>query len=89
MTDSASSVPSAAQVRPPQPLSADELAAVRADFPYLARPARSGGQLAYLDWAATSQKPACVIAREAEFLRMSNGAAGRSTYQIADEATAA
>lgn len=89
MTDSASSVPSAAQARPPQPLSADKLAAVRADFPYLARPARSGGQLAYLDWAATSQKPACVIAREAEFLRMSNGAAGRSTYQIADEATAA
>ena len=72
-----------------RPLSAAEVAAVRADFPYLERPARNGRPLAYLDWGATSQKPAAVIAREAEFLRCSNGAAGRSTYQIADEATAA
>ena len=71
-----------------RPLSAAEVAAVRADFPYLERPARNGRALAYLDWGATSQKPAAVIAREAEFLRRSNGAAGRSTYQIADEATA-
>ncbi|WP_250707974.1 aminotransferase class V-fold PLP-dependent enzyme [Actinomyces sp. 217892] len=72
-----------------QPPTEDEVAAVRADFPYLDRPARGGLELAYLDWGATSQKPACVIEREAEFYRMSNGAAGRSTYQIADEATAA
>lgn len=89
MTDPVSILPPAAQARPPQPLSAAELAALRADFPYLARPSRSGRPLAYLDWAATSQKPACVMEREAEFLRVSNGAAGRSTYQIADEATAA
>ncbi|WP_172121274.1 aminotransferase class V-fold PLP-dependent enzyme [Actinomyces faecalis] len=89
MTDPATAQPTAAEATTAQPLTADELAAVRADFPYLARPARSGEPLAYLDWAATSQKPACVIEREAEFLRMSNGAAGRSTYQIADEATAA
>ncbi|QPL06339.1 MULTISPECIES: aminotransferase class V-fold PLP-dependent enzyme [Actinomyces] len=78
------SQPSAAK-----PLTEAEVAAVRADFPYLTRPARGGLELAYLDWGATSQKPACVIEREAEFYRMSNGAAGRSTYQIADEATAA
>ena len=72
-----------------RPLTAAEVDAVRADFPYLERPARNGGPLAYLDWAATSQKPSCVIAREAEFLSLSNGAAGRSTYQIADEATQA
>ncbi len=71
-----------------QPLTEAEVDAVRADFPYLSRPARGGQTLAYLDWGATSQKPACVIEREAEFYRMSNGAAGRSTYQIADEATA-
>ena len=71
-----------------QPLTEAEVNAVRADFPYLSRPARGGQTLAYLDWGATSQKPACVIEREAEFYRMSNGAAGRSTYQIADEATA-
>lgn len=71
-----------------QPLTVEEIDAIRADFPYLTRPARSGTSLAYLDWAATSQKPASVIEREAEFLRYSNGAAGRSTYQIADEASA-
>ena len=69
-------------------LNAEEIAAIRADFPYLERAARNGEALAYLDWAATSQKPAGVIATEADFYRMSNGAAGRSTYQLADEATA-
>ena len=70
-----------------RPLTAAEIDAVRTDFPYLKRPARDGEPLAYLDWAATSQKPADVIEREASFYRMTNGAAGRSTYQIADEAT--
>ena len=74
---------------PATPLSDQELAAVRADFPYLERPARNGEPLAYLDWAATSQKPSCVMEKEAELLSLSNGAAGRSTYQIADEATQA
>ena len=74
---------------PATPLSDQELAAVRADFPYLERPARNGESLAYLDWAATSQKPSRVMEKEAEFLSLSNGAAGRSTYQIADEATQA
>ncbi|ERH16147.1 hypothetical protein HMPREF1549_02577, partial [Actinomyces johnsonii F0510] len=57
-------------------LSAEEVAAIRSDFPYLERPARNGEPLAYLDWAATSQKPAGVIATEADFYRTSNGAAG-------------
>lgn len=70
-----------------QPLSPEEVEALRTDFPYLGRPARNGRPLAYLDWGATSQKPASVIAAEARFLERSNGAAGRSTYQIADEAT--
>ena len=72
-----------------RPLTGPEIDAVRADFPYLKRPARNGEPLAYLDWAATSQKPSCVMTREAEFLSLNNGAAGRSTYQIADEATQA
>ncbi|MDO4901331.1 aminotransferase class V-fold PLP-dependent enzyme [Actinomyces sp.] len=71
------------------PLSVSEIAALRADFPYLERPARNGEVLAYLDWAATSHKPLGVIAAEFDFYRRSNGAAGRSTYQLADEATAA
>ena len=49
-----------------RPLSAAEVAAVRADFPYLERPARNGESLAYLDWAATSQKPSRVMEKEAE-----------------------
>lgn len=85
MSDADTSALSAAT---PQPLSSAEVEAVRADFPYLQRPARDGRPLAYLDWAATSQKPCSVLEREAQFYRMSNGAAGRSTYQIADEATA-
>ena len=53
-------------------LNVEEIAAIRADFPYLERPARNGQALAYLDWAATSQKPASVITTEADFYRMSN-----------------
>ncbi|WP_103062736.1 aminotransferase class V-fold PLP-dependent enzyme [Actinomyces qiguomingii] len=71
------------------PLTPKEVAALRADFPYLERPARNGEALAYLDWAATSQKPVGVMAAEFDFYGRSNGAAGRSTYQLADEATAA
>ena len=50
-------------------LNAEEVAAIRADFPYLERAARNGEALAYLDWAATSQKPAGVIATAADFYR--------------------
>ena len=70
-------------------LSQSELAAIVADFPTLATPARDGGRLAYLDSAATSQKPNCVIDTVTEFYERSNGAAGRSTYELADRATAA
>ena len=85
MTQSTAPLPGAPSA---SALNAEEVAAIRADFPYLERPARNGKALAYLDWAATSQKPAGVITTEAGFYRMSNGAAGRSTYQLADEATA-
>lgn len=71
------------------PLSAAEVAAIRADFPYLTRPARDGRELVYLDSAATSQKPQCVIDTVSDFYARHNGAAGRSTYQLADESTAA
>lgn len=80
--------PGAPAARAPEPLSAQEIEGIRADFPYLERPARNGEPLAYLDWAATSQKPRGVIAAEEDFYLRSNGAAGRSTYQLADEATA-
>ena len=82
------SAPTPTQVPAAEPLSPAEVARARKDFPYLARPARNGQELAYLDWAATAQKPQCVLDAEFRFYRMSNGAAGRSTYQLADEATA-
>ncbi|WP_017178805.1 aminotransferase class V-fold PLP-dependent enzyme [Actinomyces timonensis] len=82
------SAPIPTQVPAAEPLSPAEVARARKDFPYLARPARNGQELAYLDWAATAQKPQCVLDAEFRFYRMSNGAAGRSTYQLADEATA-
>ena len=47
-------------------LDSGELAAVRADFPILARLVR-GKPLVYLDSAATSQKPTCVIEAESRF----------------------
>ena len=82
------SAPTPTQVPAAEPLSPAEVARARKDFPYLARPARNGQELAYLDWAATAQKPQCVLDAESRFYRMSNGATERSTYQLADEATA-
>jgi cysteine desulfurase/selenocysteine lyase len=55
---------------------------VRADFPIL-------GQLAYLDSAATSQKPDAVIQAIDHYYRTSNANVHRSVYELAERATAA
>jgi cysteine desulfurase/selenocysteine lyase len=55
---------------------------VRADFPIL-------GDLAYLDSAATSQKPEAVIRAIDHYYRTSNANVHRSVYELADRATAA
>ena len=68
-------------------LSAAELAAVRADFPILRRVTRSGRPLVYLDSAATSQKPQCVIDAEQDFYEQRNSAVHRGAHQLAEEAT--
>ncbi|WP_454083442.1 cysteine desulfurase [Georgenia sp. Marseille-Q6866] len=70
-------------------LSASELAAVRADFPILGRTTRSGRPLVYLDSAATSQKPQCVIDAEQDFYEQRNAAVHRGAHQLAEEATEA
>ena len=70
-------------------LSAAELAAVRADFPLLGRTVRDGRPLVYLDTAATSQKPQCVIDAESEFYERTNSAVHRGAHQLAEEATEA
>lgn len=68
-------------------LSAGELAAVRADFPLLHRTVRGGQPLVYLDTAATSQKPECVIDAEQDFYHARNAAVHRGAHALAEEAT--
>ncbi len=61
---------------------------VRKDFPIFQRTVR-GKRLIYLDSAATSQKPQCVIDAEREFYERYNANVHRGAYLIAEEATAA
>ncbi len=68
-------------------LSAAELAAVRADFPLLARTVRDGKALVYLDSGATSQKPDPVLDAEQDFYLQRNAAVHRGAHQLAEEAT--
>ncbi len=70
-------------------LGAAELAAVRADFPLLARTLRDGRPLVYLDSGATSQKPDVVLDAEQDFYLQRNAAVHRGAHQLAEEATEA
>src|SRR5260221_14673727 len=56
---------------------------VRSDFPILR------GDIAYLDSAATSQKPESVIEAMNTYYRESNANVHRSVYALAEKATAA
>ncbi|MFA0752025.1 MAG: hypothetical protein SLRJCFUN_002428 [Candidatus Fervidibacter sp.] len=62
--------------------------ALREQFPIFRRKVR-GKRLIYLDSAATSQKPQCVIDAEREFYERFNANVHRGAYLIAEEATAA
>ncbi len=64
-----------------------DVAAIRADFPILSRVMRGGNRLAYLDSAATSQRPLQVLDAERDFLVTSNGAVHRGAHQLMEEAT--
>jgi cysteine desulfurase/selenocysteine lyase len=74
---------------PTSHLSDVELAAVRADFPLLARTLRDGRPLVYLDSGATSQKPEVVLDAEQDFYTQRNAAVHRGAHQLAEEATEA
>ena len=74
---------------PARTLGASELAAVRADFPLLARTLRGGRPLVYLDSGATSQKPEVVLDAEQDFYIQRNAAVHRGAHQLAEEATEA
>jgi cysteine desulfurase/selenocysteine lyase len=60
---------------------------IRGDFPVLARTVRGGTPLVYLDSGATSQRPVCVIDAEQEFVTDHYAAVGRSSHQLATEAS--
>jgi cysteine desulfurase/selenocysteine lyase len=62
---------------------------VRSDFPIFARPTSRGKRLVYLDSAATSQKPACVIDALSAYYREYNANVHRGVYEIAARATQA
>ena len=61
----------------------------RSDFPILNRPLKNGSKLAYLDNAATTQKPKIVIDRIAEYYGAENANIHRGVHTLSAEATAA
>ncbi|MCX6405202.1 MAG: aminotransferase class V-fold PLP-dependent enzyme, partial [Actinobacteria bacterium] len=64
-----------------------DVAAIRKDFPILARSVRDGKNLVYLDSGATSQKPNSVLDAERDFYETHNAAVHRGAHQLAEEAT--
>jgi cysteine desulfurase/selenocysteine lyase len=65
-----------------------DAAAIRADFPVLNQPAPPGGKpLAFLDSAASSQKPTVVIDALDDYYRRYNANIHRGIYQISELAT--
>ena len=62
--------------------------AIRRDFPILAREV-DGRPLAYLDSAATSQKPRAVIDAISNYYERSNANVHRGVHRLAEEATTA
>ena len=69
------------------PFTEGELAAIRGDFPILARTVRDGRPLVYLDSGATSHKPTPVLDAERAFYEQHNAAVHRGAHQLAEEAT--
>lgn len=66
-----------------------DVAAIKADFPILARHVRDGRRLVYLDSGATSHKPVQVLDAERAFYEQHNSAVHRGAHQLAEEATVA
>ncbi len=83
-----SAAPQPAELFDAAPFDASELAAIRADFPLLARTVE-GHPLAYLDSGATAQRPRAVLDAERAFLERSNAAVHRGAHTVAEEATEA
>ena len=65
-----------------------DLEKVRADFPILREQVR-GKRLAYLDNAATTQKPEAVLKALDDYYRHKNANVHRAAHELAERATAA
>ncbi len=76
------------QVRPPEQPQAFCVERVRADFPILQQQV-NGHPLVYLDNAATTQKPECVIQALVDYYRRDNSNVHRGAHALSDRATAA
>lgn len=63
-----------------------DIDALRAEFPILSRQV-DGHPLVYLDNAATTQKPQCVIDALVDYYQSCNANVHRGAHQLADEAT--
>ncbi|MDR1428239.1 MAG: aminotransferase class V-fold PLP-dependent enzyme, partial [Bifidobacteriaceae bacterium] len=72
---------------PRERITPEEVARIRRDFPILGREVREGRALVYLDTAATSQRPECVMAAMRSFATTSYGSVHRGAHQLAEEAT--
>ncbi|QRY39719.1 SufS family cysteine desulfurase [Microbacterium hominis] len=68
------------------PVAALDASAIKRDFPILGEQV-NGHPLAYLDSAATSQKPLVVLDAERDFLTHANAAVHRGAHTLAAEAT--
>lgn len=68
---------------------ADRTIALRSDFPILQRVLPNGRPLVYLDNAASSQKPECVIRAMDDYYRRYNANVHRGVHTLSEEATAA
>lgn len=66
-----------------------EFETIKESFPTLWRKTTSGADLVYLDSAATSQKPECVLQAMDGFYRQSNANIHRGIHTLAEEATEA
>jgi cysteine desulfurase/selenocysteine lyase len=65
-----------------------DVAALRAEFPIFAAARDAGRPLAYLDSAATSQKPRAVLDAVRDFYAHRYGAIARGVYRLSAESTA-
>jgi len=71
-------------------LAADlDVRAIREDFPILRQTVRDGKPLAYLDNAATSQKPRAVIDAISRYYTQTNANVHRGLHELSERATAA